>query len=148
MSQERSTPINHGEDAAPATQPTSGGAYRSPLSFPPFGDGDISSHSQGRYWSLLNNPRLTPPPLNLRTMMETHEAFRGLTNQVQTIAGMLQTIIPYIPQLAQQPSSRPQATPLPQTRTTPPPNEPPPTTRSADNPPHFSPKSGSPERCN
>ncbi|RWW42648.1 hypothetical protein BHE74_00051781 [Ensete ventricosum] len=38
------------------------------------------------------------------------------------------------------PTARP-TTPLPQTRTTPPLNEPPLTTRSADNPPHFSPKS-------
>ncbi|RWW52679.1 hypothetical protein BHE74_00040887 [Ensete ventricosum] len=33
-------------------------------------------------------------------MAVTPEAFQGLTNQVQPIAGMLQAIIPYIPQLA------------------------------------------------
>ncbi|RWV77326.1 hypothetical protein GW17_00061862 [Ensete ventricosum] len=50
---------------------------------------------------------------------------------------MLQVIIPYIPQLTPQPSSRPPTTPLPQTRTIPPLNEPPLTTHSIDNLPHF-----------
>ncbi|RWV78737.1 hypothetical protein GW17_00060247 [Ensete ventricosum] len=138
MSQECSIPINPGEDAPPTTQLTSGGAYRPSLSLPSFGDGNIPSHTQGRYWSLLNDPRLTPPPPNPRTPVVTPEAFQGLTNQVQAIAGMLQAIIPYIPQLAQQPSSRPPATPLLQTRTTLPLNEPSSMTPSADNPPHFS----------
>ncbi|RZS27462.1 hypothetical protein BHM03_00060936 [Ensete ventricosum] len=87
---------------------------------------------------LLNDPRLTPPPPNPRTPVVTPDAFQRLTNQVQAIAGMLQAIMPYIPQLAQQPSSRPPATPLLQTRTTLPLNEPSSMTPSADNPPHFS----------
>ncbi|RWW09859.1 hypothetical protein GW17_00026633 [Ensete ventricosum] len=102
MSQGRLTPVNPIEDAPPTTQPTSGGAYRPPLPLHSFGDGNIPSHTQGRYWSLLNDPRLTPPPPNPRTPMVTLEAFQGLTNQVQAIARMLQAIIPYIPQLTQQ----------------------------------------------
>ncbi|RZR97584.1 hypothetical protein BHM03_00026810 [Ensete ventricosum] len=85
MSPERSTPINPGEDAPSATQPTSRGAYQPP---PPFSDGNIHSHTQGRYWSLLNDPGLTPPLLNLRTPVVTPEAFQGLTNQAFMIGIM------------------------------------------------------------
>ncbi|RZR93098.1 hypothetical protein BHM03_00021513 [Ensete ventricosum] len=53
-----------------------------------------------------------PPPLNLGVSAVTPEAFQGLANQVQAIAGMLQTIIPHISQLAQQPSPQPQVAPL------------------------------------
>ncbi|RZS05540.1 hypothetical protein BHM03_00036067, partial [Ensete ventricosum] len=75
ISQECSMPINPRENAPPAMQPTSGGAYRPPLPFPSFGDGSIPFHTQGRYWSLLNDPGLTPPPSNPRTLVETPEAF-------------------------------------------------------------------------
>ncbi|RRT45130.1 hypothetical protein B296_00050491 [Ensete ventricosum] len=54
---------------------------------------------------------------------------------------MLKSIIPCIPQLAQQSSSQPPATPRPHTRATLPQNEQPSTTRSANNLPHFSPES-------
>ncbi|RRT83547.1 hypothetical protein B296_00004237 [Ensete ventricosum] len=70
MSPKRSMPINPGVDAPLATQPTSGGAYRPPPPFPPFGDGNTPSHTQGRYWSLLNDPGLTPPPPNPRTPVQ------------------------------------------------------------------------------
>ncbi|RZS13818.1 hypothetical protein BHM03_00045434 [Ensete ventricosum] len=60
------------------------------------------------YWRLLNNPGLTPPalgltppPSNLGPPVVTTEAFLGLTQQVQTLVGMIQAIVPYIPQLAQ-----------------------------------------------
>ncbi|RZR73456.1 hypothetical protein BHM03_00024573 [Ensete ventricosum] len=81
MSLERSMPINPGEDTPPVTQPTSKGAYRPPPPFSPFEDGNIPSHTQGRYWSLLNDPKLTPPPPNPTTPVVTLEAFQGLTNQ-------------------------------------------------------------------
>ncbi|RWW62293.1 hypothetical protein BHE74_00030596 [Ensete ventricosum] len=97
MSQERSTPVNPGEDVPPVTWPTSGGALQPLLSLPLFGDGNLPSHTPGRYWCLFNDPGLTPPPLNPRTPVVTPEAFQGLTNQVKTIMGMLQAIIPYIP---------------------------------------------------
>ncbi|RWW44403.1 hypothetical protein BHE74_00049853 [Ensete ventricosum] len=57
-----------------------------------------------RYWRLLNDPApapgLTPPPPNLGPPIVTTEAFLGLTQQVQTLAGMIEAIVPYIPQLA------------------------------------------------
>ncbi|RZR96793.1 hypothetical protein BHM03_00025852 [Ensete ventricosum] len=116
MSQEHSTPVNPREDARPTTQPTSGGAYRPLLPLPSF-RGEYTFPHRGVILE-LNDSELTPPPPNPRTPMVTPEAFQGLTNQVQAITGMLQAIIPYILQLAQQSSSRPPATPLPQIRTT------------------------------
>ncbi|RRT59714.1 hypothetical protein B296_00045595 [Ensete ventricosum] len=116
MSQECSTTINPREDVPPATQPTLRGTFRPPLALPSFRDGNIPSHTQGRYWGLLNNLGLTPPSPNRRTPVVTPKAFQGLTNQ-------------------------PQAASLPQIRATVPQNEQPPMTRSVDNLPHFSPKS-------
>ncbi|RZR81106.1 hypothetical protein BHM03_00007266 [Ensete ventricosum] len=96
----------------------------------------------GVYFTILGLLSPPPPPLsNPRTLVVTREAFQGLTNQVQAISGMLQAIVPYIPQLAQQPSSRPPATPPPRTRATTPLNEPPQMTHSADSPLHFYPMS-------
>ncbi|RZS07357.1 hypothetical protein BHM03_00038196 [Ensete ventricosum] len=141
MSQERSTPVNPREDVPPVTQPTSGGTIRLPLALPSFRDGNMPSHTLGRYWSLLNDPGLTPPPPNPRIPVVTPEAFKGLTNRVQAIAGVLQAIIPYISQLTKQASSQPQAASLPQTRVMLPQNGQPPTTRSIDNLPYFSPES-------
>ncbi|RRT84454.1 hypothetical protein B296_00008819 [Ensete ventricosum] len=108
MSQERSTPD------PPTMQPTSGGAPQPFLLFPLFGDGNLPSHTPGRYWRLFNDPGLMPPPLNLEVSAVTPEAFQGLANQVQAIAWMLQAIIFHIPQLTQQPSPQPQAAPLAQ----------------------------------
>ncbi|RWV90303.1 hypothetical protein GW17_00047507 [Ensete ventricosum] len=67
-------------------------------------DGNPTTHTPGHYWRLFNDLGLTSPVPNLRSLAVTPEAFLGLTNQVQTIVGMLQMIIPYIPQLSQQPS--------------------------------------------
>ncbi|RRT67890.1 hypothetical protein B296_00035904, partial [Ensete ventricosum] len=44
------------------------------------------------------SPASNPAPL--APLMVTAEAFLGLTSQVQALAGMMQTIIPYLPQLA------------------------------------------------
>ncbi|RRT52393.1 hypothetical protein B296_00050486 [Ensete ventricosum] len=81
MSQERSTSVNPGEDVPPATQPTSRKTLRPSLALPSFGDRNIPSHTQGQYWSLLNDPRLTPPPPNPRIPVVTPKTFQGLTNQ-------------------------------------------------------------------
>ncbi|RZR83740.1 hypothetical protein BHM03_00010469 [Ensete ventricosum] len=61
-----------------------------------------------RYWRLFNDPRLTPPdlgltppPRSLGPPVVTAEAFLGLAQQVRTLTGMIQAIVPYIPQLAQ-----------------------------------------------
>ncbi|RWW11398.1 hypothetical protein GW17_00024990 [Ensete ventricosum] len=63
-----------------------------------------------RYWRLFNDlgltppaPGLIPPPPNLGPPIVTTEAFLGLAQQVQTLTGMIQAIVPYIPQLAQAP---------------------------------------------
>ncbi|RWW69170.1 hypothetical protein BHE74_00023256 [Ensete ventricosum] len=53
------------------------------------------------YWRLLNDPRFTPPAPNRGPPAVSTEAFLDLTQQVQTLAGMMQAIVPYIPQLAQ-----------------------------------------------
>ncbi|RWW82211.1 hypothetical protein BHE74_00009339 [Ensete ventricosum] len=71
MSQECSAPNNLEEDIPPATQPTSGGARQPPFRTP------------GQYWCLFNDPKLTPPLLNLGVPAVTPEAFQGLTNQAQ-----------------------------------------------------------------
>ncbi|RRT37237.1 hypothetical protein B296_00041118 [Ensete ventricosum] len=112
MSQEHSAPGNLGEDVPPVMQPTSGGAPQPPHPLPLFGDGNLPSHTPGWYWHLFNDPILTPPPLNLEVSVVTAKAFQGLTNQVQTIVGMLQAIISHILQLTHQPSSQLQAAPL------------------------------------
>ncbi|RRT56101.1 hypothetical protein B296_00024247 [Ensete ventricosum] len=56
---------------------------------------------EGGSMSQEHPTRLTPPPLNLGPPIVTTEAFLGLTQQVQTLTGMIQAIIPYVPQLAQ-----------------------------------------------
>ncbi|RRT73962.1 hypothetical protein B296_00006328 [Ensete ventricosum] len=94
MSQQRSALGNLGEDVPLAMQPTSEGAPQPPPPLPLFGDENLPSHTPGQYWCLFNDPRLTPPLLNLGVSVITPDAFQGLANQVQAIAGMLQTITP------------------------------------------------------
>ncbi|RRT46092.1 hypothetical protein B296_00021815 [Ensete ventricosum] len=60
------------------------------------------------YWRLFNDPRLispdlglSPTPPGLGPPVVTAEVFLGLTQQVRTLTGMIQAIVPYIPQLAQ-----------------------------------------------
>ncbi|RWW60845.1 hypothetical protein BHE74_00032130 [Ensete ventricosum] len=67
-----------------------------------------------RYWRLLNESGLSPPIVNPGPPPVSAEAFFDLTHQVQALAGMMQTIIPHIPQLmqmlaSQQPSAPRQA---------------------------------------
>ncbi|RRT49687.1 hypothetical protein B296_00050451 [Ensete ventricosum] len=63
-----------------------------------------------RSWRLFNDsgltlpdPGLTPPPPSLGPPVVTAKAFVGLAQQVQILTGMIQAIVPYIPQLAQAP---------------------------------------------
>ncbi|RWW57855.1 hypothetical protein BHE74_00035325 [Ensete ventricosum] len=111
-------------------QPTSGGAPLPLFRNPP-------SRTLRQYWRLFNDSGVTPPPLNLGVSTITPEAFQGLTNQVQAIAGMLQAIIPYIPQLAQQSSSQPHAASLSQVGAMLPPEGQPPVTQLADDQHRF-----------
>ncbi|RZS10621.1 hypothetical protein BHM03_00041861 [Ensete ventricosum] len=64
-----------------------------------------------RYWRLFNDPGLAPPDPGLSPItpglgppVVTTEAFLGLSQQVRTLTGMIQAIVPYIPQLAQAPT--------------------------------------------
>ncbi|RWW49985.1 hypothetical protein BHE74_00043791 [Ensete ventricosum] len=46
------------------------------------------------FWRMLTDPGFPPPASNPAPFVVTAEAFLGLTNQVQALAGMVQTIIP------------------------------------------------------
>ncbi|RRT57566.1 hypothetical protein B296_00047179 [Ensete ventricosum] len=97
----------------------------------------ISSRTPGRYWHLFNDLGLTLPPLSLGVPAITLEAFQGLTNQAQAIVGMLQAIIPCIPQLTQRSGAQPKATPPTQAGAIPSPEGPPLATQLADDPPQI-----------
>ncbi|RWW00112.1 hypothetical protein GW17_00036939, partial [Ensete ventricosum] len=51
------------------------------------------------FWRMMTDPGFPSPASNLAPFVITAEAFLGLTSQVQALAGMVQTIIPYLPQL-------------------------------------------------
>ncbi|RRT75608.1 hypothetical protein B296_00019446 [Ensete ventricosum] len=63
-----------------------------------------------RFWRMMINPGFPSPASNPASLMVTTEAFLGLTNHVQALAGMVQTIISYLPQLVH--SIAPQPAPL------------------------------------
>ncbi|RRT72062.1 hypothetical protein B296_00032405, partial [Ensete ventricosum] len=52
-----------------------------------------------RFWRMMTDPWFPSPASNPAPFMVTTEAFLGLTSQVQALAGMVQTIISYLPQL-------------------------------------------------
>ncbi|RWW09782.1 hypothetical protein GW17_00026702 [Ensete ventricosum] len=54
-----------------------------------------------RFWRMMTDPRFPSPASNPTPFVVTAEAFLGLTNQVQALASMMQTIVPYLPQLIQ-----------------------------------------------
>ncbi|RWV94675.1 hypothetical protein GW17_00042764 [Ensete ventricosum] len=103
MSQESLQPNNlseHLEEDVSAAQQAPGAGGQT--LFPPLEEGNPSMLTLGHYWRLFNDPRLSPLALNPRLPTISTKAFLGLTNQVQALNGMIQTIIPHIPQLAQQ----------------------------------------------
>ncbi|RRT40188.1 hypothetical protein B296_00029668 [Ensete ventricosum] len=51
------------------------------------------------FWRMMTDPGFPSPASNPASLMVTAEAFLGLTSQVQALAGMMQTVIPYLPQL-------------------------------------------------
>ncbi|RZR84121.1 hypothetical protein BHM03_00010884 [Ensete ventricosum] len=65
------------------------------------------------FWRMMIDPGFPPPVSNPVPFFVMVEAFLGLTNQVQALAGMVQTIVPYLPQIIQSvtPQSAPLATP-------------------------------------
>ncbi|RWW28307.1 hypothetical protein GW17_00007226 [Ensete ventricosum] len=60
-----------------------------------------------RFWRMMTDPGFTSPASNPAPFMITAEAFLGLTSQVQALAGMVQTIIPYLPQLVHSAAHQP-----------------------------------------
>ncbi|RWV81047.1 hypothetical protein GW17_00057569, partial [Ensete ventricosum] len=51
------------------------------------------------FWRMMTDPGFPSPASNPASLTVTTEAFLGLTSQVQALAGMVQTIISYLPQL-------------------------------------------------
>ncbi|RWW41037.1 hypothetical protein BHE74_00053529 [Ensete ventricosum] len=51
------------------------------------------------FWRMMTDPGFPSPASNPASFVVTAEAFLGLTSQVQALAGMVQTIVPYLPQL-------------------------------------------------
>ncbi|RRT67126.1 hypothetical protein B296_00004264 [Ensete ventricosum] len=69
-----------------------------------------------RFWRIMTDPRFSSPASNPASFVVTAEAFLGLTSQVQALAGMVQTIVPYLPQLMNSATHQPAPpTTLPQT---------------------------------
>ncbi|RWW67870.1 hypothetical protein BHE74_00024662, partial [Ensete ventricosum] len=61
----------------------------------------LPSLTPNRCWQLFNDLRLTPIVVNPPPPIVSNEAFLGPSNQVHALTGMIQAIIPHIPQLAQ-----------------------------------------------
>ncbi|RRT35782.1 hypothetical protein B296_00051491 [Ensete ventricosum] len=61
---------------------------------------------------MMIDPGFPSPASNPAPFVVTAEAFLGLTSQVRALTGMVQTIVPYLPQLIQSPTqqSAPQTT--------------------------------------
>ncbi|RWW09042.1 hypothetical protein GW17_00027486 [Ensete ventricosum] len=60
-----------------------------------------------RFWRMMTDPGFPSPASNPAPFMVTAEAFLGLTSQVQALAGMVQTIISYLPQLVHSAAHQP-----------------------------------------
>ncbi|RRT83472.1 hypothetical protein B296_00016143 [Ensete ventricosum] len=75
-----------------------------------------------RFWRMMTDPGFPSPASNPAPFMVTTEAFLDLTSQVQALAGMVQTIVPYLPQLVHSTahqSAPPAAPPQTESPTTP-----------------------------
>ncbi|RWV92768.1 hypothetical protein GW17_00044824, partial [Ensete ventricosum] len=59
----------------------------------------VAVPTPNRFWRMMTDPGFPSPASNPASFMVTTEAFLGLTSQVQALAGMVQTIVPYLPQL-------------------------------------------------
>ncbi|RWW70364.1 hypothetical protein BHE74_00021965 [Ensete ventricosum] len=62
------------------------------------------------FWRMMTDPWFSSLVANPAPFVVTTQAFLGLTNQVQALAMMVHTIVPYLPQFIQ--SITPQSTPL------------------------------------
>ncbi|RRT32358.1 hypothetical protein B296_00057787, partial [Ensete ventricosum] len=67
----------------------------------PTEEATVAVPTPNRFWRTMTDTGFPSPASNPAPFMVTTEAFLGLTSQVQALAGMVQTIIPYLPQLVQ-----------------------------------------------
>ncbi|RWW26868.1 hypothetical protein GW17_00008730 [Ensete ventricosum] len=76
----------------------------------------VAVSTPNRFWRMMTDSGFPSPASNPASFVVTAKAFLGLTSQVQALAGMVQTIVPCLPQLVHSTvhQSAPPATP-PQT---------------------------------
>ncbi|RWW63248.1 hypothetical protein BHE74_00029586, partial [Ensete ventricosum] len=80
----------------------SGAEHRSEPNHPqPAEEVTTAGSTQNRFWRMMTDPGFPSPASNLAPFVVTAEAFLGLTNPVQALADMVQTIVSYLPQLIQ-----------------------------------------------
>ncbi|RWV97217.1 hypothetical protein GW17_00040014 [Ensete ventricosum] len=65
----------------------------------PTEEATVAVPTPNRFWRMMTDLRFPSPASNPAPFVVTVEAFLGLTNQVQALVGMVQTIVPYLPQL-------------------------------------------------
>ncbi|RZS13543.1 hypothetical protein BHM03_00045152 [Ensete ventricosum] len=61
----------------------------------------VAAPTPNHFWRMMTDPGFPSPASNPAPFVVTTEAFLDLTNQVQALAGMMQIIVPYLPQLIQ-----------------------------------------------
>ncbi|RRT34031.1 hypothetical protein B296_00059175 [Ensete ventricosum] len=65
----------------------------------PTEEATVAVPTPNHFWRMMADPGFPSPASNPAPFVVTTEAFLGLTSQVQALAGMVQTIIQYLPQL-------------------------------------------------
>ncbi|RWW68209.1 hypothetical protein BHE74_00024279 [Ensete ventricosum] len=65
----------------------------------PTEEATVAVPTPNRFWRMMTDPGFPSPASNPAPFMVTAEAFLDLTSQVQALAGMVQTIVPYLPHL-------------------------------------------------
>ncbi|RWW49536.1 hypothetical protein BHE74_00044279 [Ensete ventricosum] len=65
----------------------------------PTEEATVTVPTPNRFWRMMTDHGFPSPASNPASFVVTAEAFLGLTSQVQALAGMVQTIVRYLPQL-------------------------------------------------
>ncbi|RRT57693.1 hypothetical protein B296_00041946 [Ensete ventricosum] len=65
----------------------------------PTDEATVAVSTPNRFWRMMTDSGFPSPASNPASFVVTAKAFLGLTSQVQALAGMVQTIVPYLPQL-------------------------------------------------
>ncbi|RRT80584.1 hypothetical protein B296_00004116 [Ensete ventricosum] len=73
--------------------------YSEPNHPQPTEEAAIDVSTPNRFWRMMTDPGFPSPASNPAPFVVTAVAFLGLTTQVQALAGMVQTIVSYLPQL-------------------------------------------------